>query len=238
MLYRTSVFFIFLFFLSGCSNNFNSAIESVKLANEISSGVDITPQRIKNTPYASAIVTVNDAPPIFMVLAFAEKNTYNDYYQLTWAAADRGTLVTENGRIIRTTGISTANLESVRTSQKIIPFVGTQDQWKAIYDWSPGYRYNFSANITSTKIDTETLSSTLWSENTTHWSESVFFDGLDYQFENHYWVIQDHKHSRPRVVKSIQYLGPNMNRITMLITRLFIEPETKQQPLDSSEVVK
>jgi len=234
---RGFIIFCFFPFLYGCSGNFKSAIESIRIANEISDESNLTPDLIENTPYSSAVITVNNLPSIFMVLAFAEKNTYNDDYKLTWVASDNGTLVTENGRIVSSNGVPGANLESIHTVRNKIPLIGKEMQWQAFYDWSPGYRYHFSAKVKSTDKGSETVSNEFFTQKTDHWTETVLFDDLGYQFENQYWVVHDNKNTKPRVVKSIQYLGPNMHKITMLITRSYLEPETEQEQQSPNDQV-
>ncbi|WOD06140.1 YjbF family lipoprotein [Marinomonas sp. GJ51-6] len=168
----------------GCTSNFQTAIESAKLAIEHNKGAKITKEHIETTPYSSAVVTVNNAPPILMILAFAEKNNYDGNYRLTWIASDKGTIVTENGRIIHTTGLNPSNLESLDGIEHDLPWVGQKEQWSAIYDWSPGYRYNFLATIETKFLGAQTITTDLWENKTNHWSESVYFEGFDHTFTN------------------------------------------------------
>lgn len=224
MLFRFLTFIFILVTLSGCGRNFKSAIESVQIIQELNKGLEISPELIQNTPYASTIVTINDLPPIFMVLAFAERNTYNNHYKLTWISSDNGSITTENGRILHTTGLLLANLESLISPQGALPFVGSQPTWQAIYDWSPGYRYNFSAEIRTTKLESETLSTAIWTNQTQHWAEEVWFEGLNADFTNHFWTAPSTNGGKPRIVKSIQYIGPNMDRVEMKIMKHFVEP--------------
>lgn len=216
--------YLCVFLISGCSSNFQTAIESAKLAIEQNKGVEITKEYVQSIPYSSVVVTVNDAPPILMILAFVEKNRYNNHYKLTWVASDKGTLVTENGRIIHTSGLNLANLESLHNTENDLPWVGKEEQWSAVYDWSPGYRYNFSASVTTRYLGKETIKTDIWESNTDYWSETVYFDGLGHHLTNKFWVVPSDHTSKPRVVKSIQYIGPNMDKIEMLIMKHFTEP--------------
>ncbi|MEP0071157.1 MAG: YjbF family lipoprotein [Marinomonas sp.] len=229
--------FLCVFFMSGCSSNFQTAIESAKLAIDQSKGVDITKEYIQATPYSSAVVMVNNASPILMILAFAEKNSYNNNYRLTWVSSDKGAIVTENGRIIHTSGLNSANLESLHSIENDLPWIGKEEQWSAVYDWSPGYRYNFSATVKAKYLGKETITTDIWESKADYWSEAVYFDGLNYRLTNKFWVVPNDHTSKPRVVKSIQYVGPNMDKIEMLIMKHFTEPYPASELVDSSATV-
>lgn len=226
--------FLCIFFISGCSSNFQTAIESAKLAFEHNKGTDITKEYIQALPYSSAIVTVNDAPPILMILAFAEKNHYNNHYRLTWVSSDKGAIVTENGRITHTSGLNSANLESLHNTENDLPWIGKEEQWSAVYDWSPGYRYNFSATVKTSYIGKEIITTDIWENDADYWSEAVYFNSLNYLLTNKFWVVPSDHTSKPRVVKSIQYVGPNMDKIEMLIMKHFTEPSPASELVRNS----
>ncbi|WP_162690203.1 YjbF family lipoprotein [Marinomonas primoryensis] len=187
-------------------------------------GNEITAEYITALPYASSLVTINDAKPLLLILALAEKNIVNGSYQLTWITADRGAIVTENGRIIHTTGFLSNNLEELLTVNNNLPFLGVKNSWQAIYDWSPGYRYNFSADIKSLSLGTETLSTQRWQQEAEHIQERVSFTSLNSELINDFWVAPETNTTKPFIVKSIQYLGPQMDRVEMLMVKPFIEP--------------
>lgn len=216
------IIFLLSLLLSGCSNNFKSAMESVKAVIELNEDPPITAEQLLSTPYASILVKVNDGPSISLVLAYADKNTHNDFYTLTWVDSARNYIVTENGRIIQTSGLSDANLEKLTSKTNSIPLVGMQS-WQATYDWSPGYRYNFVGNVSSDKLNTEAIETVLWTKVATHITETVHFDSLGSEFTNHFWVVATDS-NRPEIIKSIQYVGPAMDKLEVSMIRPYIEP--------------
>ncbi|HCC12244.1 MAG TPA: hypothetical protein DEQ39_15395, partial [Atlantibacter hermannii] len=62
-------------------------------------GVTLTDDEIHNMPYASQYMTLNRGPQLFVVLAFSQDG------QQKWVTQDQAMLVTQNGRLIKTTGL-------------------------------------------------------------------------------------------------------------------------------------
>lgn len=207
-------------------------MDSVQVARDISKGPNITSEYITSLPYASTLVRINDSPSILLILSFVNENPLSGDKQLTWLSADKGTIITENGRIIHTTGFITNNLETLFAKANSLALPNTSSSWQAIYDWSPGYRYNFSAQVNSKYIGMETLTTDLWTQSTKHIKENVIFTDLDSAFTNHFWIAPETKATKAFVVKSVQYLGPKMDRVEMLMIKPFIE----QQPDNTDNV--
>ncbi|NLQ19074.1 YjbF family lipoprotein [Marinomonas sp. M1K-6] len=244
--YLYSPFFIFLLALTGCSSNFKSSIDSAKAV--IGLNQAITPDYIASLPYASVLVTVNNTRPLLLILTFADYNPATQAYRLTWLTKDIGSIVTENGRIIHTVGFITDNLEALASTNAAIthnaitnhvsngasantfvsglPKLGSTTSWIARYDWSPGYRYGFTAQVASRSLGMDTVTTDLWRQDAEQISETVTFDDLDAQFTNLFWLTPATETVKPFVVKSIQYLGPNMDKVEMLMVKPFIEPLT------------
>ncbi|SNY73028.1 YjbF family lipoprotein [Enterobacter sp. CC120223-11] len=59
-------------------------------------GVQLTADDIRDMPYASQYMQLNNGPQLFVVLAFDENG------QQKWVTQDRATLVTQHGRIVKT----------------------------------------------------------------------------------------------------------------------------------------
>lgn len=62
-------------------------------------GVTLTNDEIHNMPYASQYMTLNHGPQLFVVLAFSEDG------QQKWVTQDQAVLITQHGRVIKTTGL-------------------------------------------------------------------------------------------------------------------------------------
>lgn len=215
---------VLMLFLSGCTKNFKSALDSAQAAIELSKGTEITTEYIASLPYANSLVTINDAKPILLILAYADKNPINNAYQLTWVASDNGSIVTENGRIIHTAGFDVNNLESLASHGDRLYIPNKVNSWQAVYDWSPGYRFNFTASVSSSSLGMKTISTDLWTQEAKHIQEKVFFESLNSEFINEFWIAPQTKTTKAFVVKSIQYLGPKMDKVEMLMMKPFIEP--------------
>ena len=222
--FPVNVLLIFsLCFLAACSQKFQDSKATVQAAFKDHTS-DITLDYIQSLPYASTLVTINNRPPILMILAFADITPSTGQLHLTWLSADEASIVTKNGRIIQTSGFDNGNLAGLSpVHTNVLPMVGNAEKWQAIYDWSPGFRYQFNAQISQKSLGAEWVKSPLI-ENTLaeHIMEKVVFNGLSSnQFENHFWLSQTAAGQAPQVIKSIQYLGPNMDKVEMLITKAF-----------------
>lgn len=229
----STLFIIPIFLISGCTKNFQSAIDSVKSAQSLNK--TITSDYIRALPYASTLVRLNDNSPVLLILGEANINPDTLAYRLTWLGNDNSSLTTENGRIIHTTGLIGNNLESMQSNASL-PSANSKQKWQAIYDWSPGYRYNFSALVTNQYLGTESLITELWTQEAKHVQETINFPSLNSQFDNQFWVVPETQEHKAFVVKSIQYTGPNMDKVEMLMIKPFIEfKQTSAKKLDNDK---
>lgn len=62
-------------------------------------GVQLTDDDIQNMRYASQYMSINGGPQLFVVLAYDENG------QQKWVTQDRATLVTQNGRVVKSVGL-------------------------------------------------------------------------------------------------------------------------------------
>lgn len=215
---------ISLFVLAGCSSNFKSVVDSAKAL--IDSNNAITPDYIASLPYASLLVTVNNTRPLLLILASAEYDSITQSYRLTWVSQDLGSIVTENGRIVKTVDFTTDNVEGLKAPLDPPPKLSNATRWQAQYDWSPGYRYGFTAQVTARSLGMDTVITDLWHQEAEKIEETVVFDDSNAQFSNLFWLTPATETADPFVVKSIQYLGPNMDKVDMLMVKPFIPPRS------------
>lgn len=212
--------FVSLFFLSACTQKFKDTFSTVNASIEGLTNVELSKEELKEFPYDSAYVSLNDGRKILMVLALIEENRLNNYQRFKWVSADNYILITENGRIIKTLGFNNnlMGIAAEKGSPSNLPIPAIQtNKWLAYYDWMPSYRYQFTAEINSNLAQQETISLSSWSLNTQHIEENINFSELNSNFTNHYWLNQNGK-----VVKTIQYLGPNMDKIEMSFVKDFL----------------
>ncbi|MCW8354496.1 YjbF family lipoprotein [Marinomonas pontica] len=212
-------------------------MDSIKAAKDVSNGPDITSDYITSLPYASTLVRINNSKPILLILSFIDQNPISGATRLTWISGDKGSITTENGRIIQTTGFYSNNLDGLMDQDKSLSLPNRQGSWQAIYDWSPGYRYHFSAQVSSHFVGNETITTDLWVQAVEHIEETAVFSSLSSQFTNHFWVVPATDDIKAFVVKSIQYLGPNMDKVEMLMIKPFIEPILQNESVEQTQTI-
>ncbi|WP_454442532.1 YjbF family lipoprotein [Vibrio bathopelagicus] len=218
-------------FLAGCSQQFQDVNSTFDEAFFGSSDVELSKEYIQTLPYSSIYAEVNDQGKIFMVLAYVGENPHTGVEQLKWMSSDKAMIVTENGRIVQTLLLPYENLSglafqpldtfsSVNSSSPdsssafdVSANPGAQ-KWQAVYDWQPNYRFGYRANITRTYAGNETVETPLSSINSQKFQEKIHFPMLEQEMTNEYWVD-----SKGKVVKTIQYLGPDMTRLELTILK-------------------
>ena len=220
-----------LVLLSGCSSQAKNVLDSARALFENNNAANS--DYIASVPYASTLVFINDSQPMLFVLLRADRNPETQWYRLTWLSAEGDSIVTENGRIVHTTGFVVSNLEGFSSPQLPLDRDLTESStWQATYDWSPGYRYGFTAQVMTNYVGKEALSTDLWQLEANTFVESVTFDALDAQFTNVFWFAPGTDKTLPYAVKSIQYLGPNMDRVELRVMKPFIVSRETTRHLD------
>lgn len=213
-------FFISLFLLSACTQKFKDSFSTVNESIKGLTDIELSEKELKNFPYDSAYVRLNNGRKILMVLALIEENKSNNYQRFKWVSADSYILITENSRIIKSLGFNN-NLMEIRQkgnlSASLPPPSIQAKKWSAYYDWMPDYRYHFNADIDSKLINQEAINLASWSIQTQHIEETINFSELKTKLTNHYWLNNSGK-----VIKSVQYLGPNMDKIEMSFVKDFL----------------
>ncbi|WP_063331624.1 YjbF family lipoprotein [Marinomonas sp. TW1] len=223
-------FLLLTFSLTACTRNTQSSIDSLNAILDAENAPDILEAHIRSLPYPAVLVTINDRKPILMVLTFVDSFGDQNSKHLTWYASDGGSIITENGRIIQTTGFNTNNLENLSGLHTPPPSPLKAASWQAIYDWSPHYRYHFSADVSTQSIEEELITTFLWEQNTKHVTERVSFTGLGQAYRNEFWIAPATQTTKAFTIKSIQYIGPNMDKIHMLMIRPYVEPINTTSP--------
>lgn len=223
-----STVLVSLLLLSGCVQHIDDLNATIDEAFFGAEDVSQTSQQVMDLPYASAYLRINEGQRIFVVLGYAEPNPNNQQLQLKWISADGGMMVTEHGRVVKTLNLPQLNLiqRDVNVNgQASSPPWQTGAQWQSQYDWqrlsSQGTNrdhYGYVGQVSLTPLGEEKVISTIWQQTLSQWQESVYFPQLDKTLHNRYWVNRD-----GQVMKSIQYLGPEMTRIEFEILKPFAE---------------
>lgn len=163
-------------------------------------GIQLTHDEIQNMRYASQYMRINNGPQIFVVLAYDENG------QQKWVTQDRSMIVTEHGRIVKTTGLGD-NLQQV-TNLASDPLINANQiidgaSWTRQMAWTEHQQVRMAtARSTFTWDGTDTLKI---AESTTPvrvLDEEITADGKSWH--NRFWID-----SEGHIRQSKQYLGPD-----------------------------
>ncbi|MGF1802141.1 YjbF family lipoprotein [Vibrio gigantis] len=214
--------------LSGCSQQFQDLNATFHEAILGDADVSTTAEYIQDLPYASIYAEINDQGKIFMVLAFVGQNPATGAEQLKWMSSDKAMIVTENGRVVQTLLLPYENLSglTVKPANALVPSFDMSvtpkaQEWQAIYDWQPDYRFGYSANIVRTYLNEETVQTPIANIEARKFVEQISYPALGQDIENQYWV-----NKKGQVVKTVQYLGPEMTRLELTL----LKPYQANQP--------
>lgn len=89
--------------LSGCTAVFSDVKSTINYAFSQTSAAQLTPAEIAAFPYSAHYVTLDDQPRALLVLGYIDPHQNGSLYN--WISGDQETVVTQNGRIIRTVGL-------------------------------------------------------------------------------------------------------------------------------------
>ncbi|EHR5462525.1 TPA: YjbF family lipoprotein [Vibrio parahaemolyticus] len=202
------------FIIQGCTQKFNDVSATVQEAYGNYIDVEMSSDEINAVPYASAYLRLGNQKQVFVVLAFAEQNPLNGKIQLKWVSADKAMIVTENGHIVKTIGLQNGDLAGVYGDVPDFSSDSASVNYALSYDWATQYRYGFPASVTRSYSGQETLTTPMSSATTNVYKETVEFSSLSHGIENIYWVDE-----LGQVVKTLQYLGPNMIPVELTILK-------------------
>ncbi|WEM41582.1 YjbF family lipoprotein [Photobacterium sp. DA100] len=224
--------------LAGCSQKFKDVNDTVNLAFFGDQDVALNAEEISQLPYASLYARVDDGPQAFMVLAFAENRStlglthHSDLSstitaehmstQLKWVSADKGMLITESGRIVKTLNLPAGNLVSSDSYQPDplalgLHLASTPTQWQRTIDWQPGYHFGYPVKSQFVFVSEETLDINGTNKLTKHFVEHVSIPTLNIEYNNHWWI----EPNNGMVIKSKQKLAPNLPYIELTLLKPF-----------------
>lgn len=164
-----------------------------------------------------------------MVLAFAEPKTslsavkkVPEALELKWLSADKGMLVTVNGRLVKTHNLLTGNLSAVESDDPDPLLLGlhlsnTPKFWTRTLDWQPGYHYGYKAKSEFKLIAEENILINGFPTQALHFSEYVSVDTLNIQYQNDFWLDPQNGN----VLKSRQKIAPNLPFIDITLLKPF-----------------
>jgi len=214
--------------LSGCSQKFNDVNDTINLALFGELDTKLAQDEIQDLPYASIYARIADGPQAFMVLALAEpKINLNKHttpsqqsVQLKWMSSDKGMLVTENGRIVKTLNLPQGNLIETSSSQPDPITLGlhlplTPTSWQRSIDWQPGYHYGYTLRSEFTRQQNTIILSNDTPIEALHFTETVTASSLDIEYQNDFWLHP----ITGKVLKSRQKLAPNLPYVEITLLK-------------------
>ncbi len=205
------IFIVLSMLLFGCADNNLDSYQQFKFLLSGNEEITISSEAINKLSYASAFVTVDNRPRIFVVLAFAENN------RLSWVSSDRGMIVTKHGRITRTLKLDNdldyfADSMTDLLSQSSITS-GAQFSYSA--EWAKNRRSGRSLHSVFRQLADEDLDINGAIIVTSLYEETVQSIKDGQTWKNYYWL--DKKSGLVR--KTIQKLGPDNSTIEMVFTK-------------------
>ncbi|MFV0595814.1 YjbF family lipoprotein [Shewanella sp.] len=219
----------FLIGVSGCSQRISALNDTIKLAFIGDDDITLSAEQVKANPYASVYVKIEDTPQAFVVLAFAEpKVTLSptkqnpDALELKWLSADKGMLVTVNGRLVKTHNLLAGNLSAVESDEPDPLLLGlhlsnTPKTWIRTLDWQPGYHYGYKATSEFKLIADEKILINGLPTQALHFSENVSVEALNIKYQNEFWLDPENG----TVLKSRQKIAPNLPFIDITLLKPF-----------------
>ncbi|MBV7260579.1 YjbF family lipoprotein [Photobacterium sp. WH24] len=234
-------------FLSGCSQKFQNVSDTFRLA---VSGDDDTVKPsawIEQLPYASMYARIGDGPQAFMVLALAEpaavltssitatepkaatepktateSETTEPAMQLKWLAADKGMLVTEHGRLVKTLNLPLGNLVQVTAKTPDPVALGLQlsttpTTWTRRIDWQPGYHFGYQLTSRFEDKGLVTIRINNITQSARYFVETVNVPSLDLQFDNAFWI----EPASGQVLKSRQLIAPGLPEVETQLLKAY-----------------
>lgn len=219
--------------LSGCSQKFQNVSDTFRLAVRGDDDTVKSSAWIEQLPYASMYARIGDGPQAFMVLALAEPATVlaspktpthseAPAMQLKWLAADKGMLVTEHGRLVKTLNLPLGNLVQVTAATPDPLALGLQlpttpTTWTRRIDWQPGYHFGYQLTSRFEDKGLVTITINTIAQSARYFVETVNVPSLDLQFDNAFWIDP----ASGQVLKSRQLIAPGLPEVETQLLKAY-----------------
>ncbi|NAW63932.1 YjbF family lipoprotein [Photobacterium halotolerans] len=215
--------------LSGCSQKFQNVSDTFRLAVRGDDDTVKSSAWIEQLPYASMYARIGDGPQAFMVLALAEpaavltsSKATEPTMQLKWLAADKGMLVTEHGRLVKTLNLPLGNLVQVTAETPDPVALGLQlpttpTTWTRRIDWQPGYHFGYQLTSRFEDKGLVTIKINNITQSARYFIETVDVPSLDLQFDNAFWI----EPASGQVLKSRQLIAPGLPEVETQLLKAY-----------------
>lgn len=208
---------LFALALVGCSQKMDAFQKTAKLAIWGGDDVQVSAEKVAQTPYASAYLRVGKAPQAFVVLAFAENG------QFKWIGADRNIVVTHNGRIVKTQGFGEdiAHVINVTPDPLAVGLLkpSTSLHWQGKMAWSQVQRGDYAVESVFQAHGKETVTILDKPRQLLKFTEQVSVPALNAEYTNTYWL----EPTTGQVVQTWQYMGPDMALVKLTVLKPYVQ---------------
>ncbi|XBS70025.1 YjbF family lipoprotein [Acerihabitans sp. KWT182] len=191
------------FLAAACSPAQQGIGETFKVALFGTPNVEMTPEQVRDIPYASMYARVNNGSQIFVVLAYAENGL------LKWVTRDKAMLVTRNGRLIKTLDLTDNLLEVTNLASDPLEHANRITdgvEWTRVQSWTQNkqsYTATFSSRFSIEGNETLTVLNVPRTYRII--DEDVTVAELNTHYRNRFWIDP----STGAVGKTQQSIGPD-----------------------------
>lgn len=202
------------FMLSGCGRfAMPPVVDSLRLAWKGVPDTPISRDQIDRLPYASIYAKAGQGPRSLLVLG------RYDQEDLHWISADRGVLVTRNGRLVKTVGFPTDLIETIMVDKD--PIISGQldlppdATYRRTVDIMPGTHFQVQVTSRFEKLGKQVIVILGKEYETLVIRELAEAPVLGWKFENTYWADL---HSG-FIWRSIQHYAPDLPPIEIEVLK-------------------
>lgn len=205
--------------LTGCSQQTGDEyLDSAKVALLGMPDIDFSAEKIAGIPYASAYLTVANAPRAFVVLAYAEQDG------LKWISSDRNLFVMQHGRWVKTIGLA-VNLSHIESDSPDpladgLHLDGASWHWRAV--WAQDYTSGRALVSHFKTLGMQSVDMGPAKQRLLAVEEVVTEAQGRFSYRNLYWLDPN----SGAVLKSRQHMGPNLPALEFILLKPYRPKES------------
>ena len=169
----------------------------------------ITPDLIRNIPYASSVLKIGKGPKGLMILESIVEN------KQTWVSADGVFLVIEDGKIIQTSGLE-HNLIKIERPKENIVYLSQNQKYpvKNYYSFDKPYLINLEVEVNHNVKESKLIKMTNSEIYLTLIEEEITNKKLGWRVKNNYWFDES-----GYIWKSEQFISPKLPVFRIEVTK-------------------
>ncbi|MGF1761302.1 YjbF family lipoprotein [Photobacterium sagamiensis] len=150
----------------------------------------------------------------------AQQTALQPVTELKWLSADRGMLVTANGRLVKSHNLPMGNLVAIQSQESDPVALGlhlpsTPRTWQRTLDWQPGYHFGYTLNSQFEQVASEVVINNEKPVEVLHFVETVSVNSLDTSYQNDFWVHP----TTGKVLQSRQKIAPDLPYVEITLLK-------------------